>query len=294
MAQDRERAARAGMNDHVGKPIVPAELFGTLLRWLKPRRPAPPAKRSDAIDGVGGGTPPALPHDSLPHDSLPDSLPGMDLPKALGNVAGNRPLLARLLRDFLQQHRDDAKSIAQALIEGDRARAQRMAHTLKGVGGALGAVALARSAEALEARLGQPSLDAGLAEPVQSAGVRHQPALVELEDLDQALEPLMAGLYSWQTSQGSRGAWTTADADTARTTRRGQDVPDTEAVRKQLARLRALLEDLDPDAVQAAEALARLWPAHERVESLVAQTSAFEFEAALKTVEQLSTQDLGH
>jgi HPt (histidine-containing phosphotransfer) domain-containing protein len=282
------------MNDHVGKPIVPAELFGTLLRWVKPRRPAPPAKRSDAIDGVGGGTPPALPHDSLPHDSLPDSLPGMDLPKALGNVAGNRPLLARLLRDFLQQHRDDAKSIAQALIEGDRARAQRMAHTLKGVGGALGAVELARSAEALEARLGQPSLDAGLAEPVQSAGVRHQPALVELDDLDQALEPLMAGLYRWQTSQGSRGAWTTADADTARTTRRRQDGPDVEAVRKKLARLRTLLEDLDPDAVQAAEALARLWPAHERVESLVAQTSAFEFEAALKTVEQLSAQDLGH
>ena len=33
MAADRERCLKAGMNDHIGKPIDPDELFSVLLRW---------------------------------------------------------------------------------------------------------------------------------------------------------------------------------------------------------------------------------------------------------------------
>ncbi len=33
MAADREKCMKAGMNDHIGKPIDPDQLFSVLLRW---------------------------------------------------------------------------------------------------------------------------------------------------------------------------------------------------------------------------------------------------------------------
>lgn len=33
-AGDREKCLEAGMNDHIGKPVDPDQLFATLLKWL--------------------------------------------------------------------------------------------------------------------------------------------------------------------------------------------------------------------------------------------------------------------
>ena len=38
MAADREKCLKAGMNDHIGKPIDPDELFSVLLRWAGRRK----------------------------------------------------------------------------------------------------------------------------------------------------------------------------------------------------------------------------------------------------------------
>jgi two-component system sensor histidine kinase/response regulator len=37
MAADREKCLKAGMNDHIGKPIDPDQLFSVLLRWTERR-----------------------------------------------------------------------------------------------------------------------------------------------------------------------------------------------------------------------------------------------------------------
>jgi two-component system, sensor histidine kinase and response regulator len=37
MAADREKCLEAGMNDHIGKPIDPDQLFSVLLRWAERR-----------------------------------------------------------------------------------------------------------------------------------------------------------------------------------------------------------------------------------------------------------------
>ena len=39
MEEDRRRCLEAGMNDHVGKPIEPTELWAMLLKWAPPRAP---------------------------------------------------------------------------------------------------------------------------------------------------------------------------------------------------------------------------------------------------------------
>ena len=55
-AEDRDACLAAGMDDHVAKPVNPADLFATLLRWLSGRGrwtqqdPAPAPWDSDAAD----------------------------------------------------------------------------------------------------------------------------------------------------------------------------------------------------------------------------------------------------
>ncbi len=39
-AEDRQRCLDAGMNDHIGKPVIPEQLFASLLHWLDARKKA--------------------------------------------------------------------------------------------------------------------------------------------------------------------------------------------------------------------------------------------------------------
>jgi CheY-like chemotaxis protein len=33
--EDRARCLQAGMNDHIGKPVVPEALYAVILKWLR-------------------------------------------------------------------------------------------------------------------------------------------------------------------------------------------------------------------------------------------------------------------
>ena len=37
--EDRQACLKAGMNEHIGKPVVPEKLFETLLKWLARGKP---------------------------------------------------------------------------------------------------------------------------------------------------------------------------------------------------------------------------------------------------------------
>ncbi len=133
MAEERERCMAAGMNDHITKPIDPDAMFSTLQRWL-PRR----AAAAQAAAGAPAPAEPAL------------SIPGIDSAGGLRRVAGNHGLYRRLLEKYVEGQADAAQALRAALAAGDRATAERIAHTVKGVSGNIGAEAPAQAAAALE------------------------------------------------------------------------------------------------------------------------------------------------
>jgi two-component system sensor histidine kinase/response regulator len=137
--EDRERCFAAGMNDHVSKPIDPQEMYSALLRWL-------PKRGESAQDADGHG------HDAL--DAGLGVIEGLSIDRALHSVRGRASSLRRLLALFADEHARDIEQIRLGVASNDRSQARRLAHTLKGLGGTLGAAGLQSRASALELALG--------------------------------------------------------------------------------------------------------------------------------------------
>ena len=147
MAEDREKSLAAGMNDHITKPINPDHLLTTLMAWIKPDIGVQPVKPKHII--------------KYEHNSgrplLPPTHPGLDIMDGLARANGNQALYADLLDKFSRNYADTAGQIQHLLAAGKRNAAQRLAHTVKGIAGNIGAKELANSAGKLEATLGAES-----------------------------------------------------------------------------------------------------------------------------------------
>ncbi len=118
MVGDREAVIAAGMNDHIAKPIVVAEMFATLAKWVKPTR-------SPVTNGI-------------------DTLRG------LANTGGDSEFYRRMLGLFREREGDFVQRFRAARAQGDAQAAMRAAHDLKSEAGTLGMHGLERSAATLE------------------------------------------------------------------------------------------------------------------------------------------------
>src|SRR5262249_55033046 len=95
---DRSACIAAGMNDHLGKPVHPAVLYDTLLRWLDESRAE--ASASGAMPPGAGGT---TRHAAAGNGRLEDELarvPGLDVARGLEFFAGRRASYVKALRHF--------------------------------------------------------------------------------------------------------------------------------------------------------------------------------------------------
>jgi CheY-like chemotaxis protein len=138
MAGDREEALQCGMNDHVTKPIDPERLYDAIRRWFHPQR----GSRSVPSDGAEKGAP-----DIPAENEFPVSLDGIEMESALQRLGGNEKLYRKILLKFREGHTGSVEQIYQALDAGDIETAHRIAHTMKGLAGNLGADALQSAAE---------------------------------------------------------------------------------------------------------------------------------------------------
>jgi HPt (histidine-containing phosphotransfer) domain-containing protein len=74
----------------------------------------------------------------------------IDVNDGIERVMGNRELYARMLRRFRRDYQEGAVPMRTALAAGDKALAHRIAHTLKGASGMIGAHRLHAHASHLE------------------------------------------------------------------------------------------------------------------------------------------------
>ncbi len=137
--EDRERSLKAGMNEHIAKPIRPQILFGALLKWIehgKRELPESPLSLELAQDQA----------------DLPE-LEGIDTLGGVSRLGGNVRSYINLLQKFAENQADVISKITTAIKSGVQDEAIRYAHTLKGVSGNIGADELLKSASDLEAAI---------------------------------------------------------------------------------------------------------------------------------------------
>ncbi len=128
---DRTEAQKAGLDDHIGKPIDSQFLYQRLAYWLgAPSQCAavPTAESTVVTEEMG---------------ELPRSLPGIDMETGLRHLEGDRGFYQRLLRRFISQLDSQLHELPSALEQGDLESARRLAHTLKSTAGTVGANRLA-------------------------------------------------------------------------------------------------------------------------------------------------------
>ena len=91
---------------------------------------------------------------------------------------GNRALYYDLLGRFCEGQGDTACKISEALTKGDLPLAERLAHTLKGVAGTIGAMGVSEAAATVEKAIHNHSLD-GIDASIETLGERVEKAITE-------------------------------------------------------------------------------------------------------------------
>ncbi len=155
MAGDRDKCLAAGMNDHITKPINPAILYETLIRWIKPGDLADALAEKDESEPCVAPPEPVV---SEAAETFP-AIEGVDVETGLVHLNNDAGLYRNVLQNFYKRHRDDARRIQSEIDQGALESAQRAAHTFKGLAGTIGAAELSQSALALETALANQALD---------------------------------------------------------------------------------------------------------------------------------------
>jgi PAS domain S-box-containing protein len=195
MEEDRRRALQAGMDGYLAKPIDVDELVGTLRRMTGRDEAQAPAEPGSASQQ----RPPPL-------------LPGIDLEATLPRFGGSFASFAAMFARFESSQGGVAAEVRALLAAGDRVRAGRLLHRLRGVAANLGASAVAARALDLEQALrseDEAAVERGLARlegalatvleaarglPAHVAAGVAEPGLAEEETEQPALKDALAHL----------------------------------------------------------------------------------------------------
>jgi signal transduction histidine kinase/DNA-binding response OmpR family regulator/HPt (histidine-containing phosphotransfer) domain-containing protein len=247
MVGDKEKVLEAGMNDHIAKPINVTQMFKTMSQWIIPKTPL-----KSKVDR------PNLDNDLVVE--LPD-LKEINIKIGLNSTQGSRKLYRKLLVKFYEHNYNFSESFKQALSRDDEQETTRIAHTLKGISGTIGAKKVQIAAGDLELAC----INSVAKNEIERLGdivkVTLLPVLEELLPLTQP-EPTLKPM-SKSTEQ----------------------LLDLESLKEILIRLREFIEDDDADAAFLIDELNELPGIDKHTEVLKILTKAidaYDFESGLE------------
>jgi CheY-like chemotaxis protein len=151
MKDDIDKCLKAGLNDHVAKPIDTERLYETLLKWIK-------HKDREIPDYDSTQESIRIEEKSNDEDQLPN-LPGIDIESGLARVGGNKKLYRKLLIKLRTDYSNSTEEIKEAIKNNNLDDAERFAHTVKGVAGNIGVNNLQKTAADLEAGIRERKTD---------------------------------------------------------------------------------------------------------------------------------------
>ena len=278
------KCLEAGMDDYVSKPIEPEQLFSALLKWIpsggqysvfSEQYSGDSGQYSGGSEQYSGGSEQYsgdTVHWSLNTDYGPlntDQYPGLECASGLKRVGGNWSLYIKLLKKFHASHANAPDEIRQAFMRDDTELAVRLAHTMKGVAGNIGANDLYTAARELETAIKE-----GAAEKfdllIECFTASLHQVLVAIDHLERD-EEIVAPSAPDASQQ-------TASIDLAKVT----------AV---LTQLDALLQDGDMEAVEQLELLKEYMQGsnmEQELREVEEYIEEYEFEEALNVLDNIS------
>jgi CheY-like chemotaxis protein len=247
MDTDKEKAIRAGMVDHIVKPINVGQMFATLAKWITTKNAVQAQPQKASIAETGNEVP---------------AIPGFDTAKGLATVMGNRTLYLRQLQRFHDSYCTFEADFAQASLSPDQGLAIRTVHSLRGNAGNLGAMEVQGAAGRLEQAL------------KSIAPIEQQQALRRA--LTEVLQPAIAALKSIKPPQEAAQA---SSAQAGAGLQRSQ----LEQLAQQLARGDAQASD----HIAAMLANCPIGATHVALTQIARKIEDFDFEAAESRVNLL-------
>jgi PAS domain S-box-containing protein len=262
MSADLEQAAAAGMNAHIGKPINVNEMFITMAKWI---HPTIQTQRIEDVKLELNIDEPHMKDKESEINALPSRLPGIDLKSGLATVEGNVKLYKKLLGKFKDGQKDFGQTFRQALQTEDMDTARRLAHTLKGVAGNLGASSLQNKAFRLEESCSQKN---------------------SIDTIESCLDEVLAELSTVFT--GLEHVLDIGNMPTMSTSTNA--VVDLNVVLPIIEKLKIMLQDDDITSVAVAEELKTLLVGTKYTtfgEQIAKQAANYDFEGALEKLNEL-------
>ena len=185
LAVDREKSLQAGMDDHIGKPVNPRELFSTLKKWIHPKRRDTSKESADST------------RDS--YIKIPE-IEGLNTESGLSIVQHNQAIYIRLLYKFSKMYTDFKKIFMEARLSDDHETAIRCAHSLKGSAGNIGAEEVQDAAFELEKASKGKNEESVIDEKLQGVFSKLEPLIIALKGYIHTLEKNKTSTVSFQRS----------------------------------------------------------------------------------------------